>query len=445
MVVINPWGSSQYEDYRKLMEQFGIGDMSRFIDMLPNPPPIFRRSIVFGERGFSSILATIKRGDPFVILTGLSPSGKMHLGHKMVIDQIKYYQSFGASAYIAVADLEAYGARGVSLEKAREIAINEYVKNYLALGLDPKRTEVYFQSKRIQVLNVGYFFSRFVKWGEMEAIYGFNSSYNMAHIMAPIVQIGDIMHVQLDEFGGPRPTLVPVGVDQDPHLRLCRDVTERARILNFAEFEEGVMITASQEGKDLLPYVERELKSLGYSDLEMNVPYGVIKVFGAREEDWYLIEKVLINVQKSRCKMAMFKPSSTYHRMMTGLTGGKMSSSKPETAIFLTDSEEEIKRKVMNAITGGRVTAKEQREKGGIPEKCSIFEIYAYHIVEDDEELMKIREECKRGERLCGPCKKEAYQRLWELIREIQERREGISEEDLKEVVKYERPSLDRA
>ncbi len=438
MVVINPWGSSQYEDYRKLMEQFGIGDMSRYIDMLPNPPPIFRRSIVFGERGFNSILGAIRRKDPFVILTGLSPSGKMHLGHKMVIDQIKYYQKFGAFAYIAVADLEAYGARGVPLKVSERIAIEEYVKNYLALGLDPERFQVYFQSKRIKVLDTGYFFSRFVKWGEMEAIYGFNSSYNMAHIMAPIVQIGDIMHVQLEEFGGPRPTLVPVGVDQDPHLRLCRDVAERARALNFMPFDQGIMITASQEGRDLLREVERRLKEVGYSDLDVNVPYGVIKVFGAREEDEYLIERILIEVQRGKCEMAMFKPSSTYHRMMTGLTGGKMSSSKPETAIFLTDSEEEIWKKVMNAITGGRSTAKEQRELGGIPERCSVFEIYAYHLVEDDEELMKIREECSSGERLCGPCKKEAYQRLSELLREIQERRESISEKEVKEVVSYE-------
>ncbi len=42
------------------------------------------------------------------------------------------------------------------------------------------------------------------------------------HVQAPLVQVGDILHPQTDEYGGLRPIVVPVGVDQDPHLRLTR-------------------------------------------------------------------------------------------------------------------------------------------------------------------------------------------------------------------------------
>ena len=48
----------------------------------------------------------------------------------------------------------------------------------------------------------------------MQATYGFDGSCNMTHVFSPLIQTGDILHVQLEKYGGNRPTLVPVGVDQ---------------------------------------------------------------------------------------------------------------------------------------------------------------------------------------------------------------------------------------
>ena len=76
------------------------------------------------------------------------PSGKMHLGHSMVIEQVRWFQEHGADVTVAVADLEALATRGTSLSSGRETAIREYVHNYAALGLDPEKTNVYFQSSR---------------------------------------------------------------------------------------------------------------------------------------------------------------------------------------------------------------------------------------------------------------------------------------------------------
>ena len=44
----------------------------------------------------------------------------------------------------------------------------------------------------------------------MESIYGFDGSTNLAHVQAPLVQAGDILHPQLEEHGGLRPIVVPV-------------------------------------------------------------------------------------------------------------------------------------------------------------------------------------------------------------------------------------------
>ena len=75
------------------------------------------------------------------------PSGRMHLGHSMVIDQVNWFQQQGGDVTIAVADLESTATRGISLSEGKKIAAQEYVANYAALGLDPEKTTVYFQSE----------------------------------------------------------------------------------------------------------------------------------------------------------------------------------------------------------------------------------------------------------------------------------------------------------
>ena len=72
------------------------------------------------------------------------PSGQMHLGHSMVIEQVKWFQHQGGDVTIAVADLESQATRGVGLEQGRKIALEEYIANYAALGLDPEKTTCTF-------------------------------------------------------------------------------------------------------------------------------------------------------------------------------------------------------------------------------------------------------------------------------------------------------------
>jgi tryptophanyl-tRNA synthetase len=60
----------------------------------------------------------------------------------------------------------------------------------------------------------------------MKAIYG---EHHMGIYLSALIQAGDILLPQLEEFEGPIPTVVPVGVDQDPHLRLTRDLAFKLR------------------------------------------------------------------------------------------------------------------------------------------------------------------------------------------------------------------------
>ena len=67
---------------------------------------LIRRGVIFGHRDFGLIAGAVARKEPFCVLTGLVPSGGMHLGHKMVIDEAIYFQGVGAEIFITVADLE---------------------------------------------------------------------------------------------------------------------------------------------------------------------------------------------------------------------------------------------------------------------------------------------------------------------------------------------------
>ncbi len=428
---INPWSSTQFADYERLREEFGIGtfDLNRY--PIQDPSKLFRRGVIFGHRDFHLIYDAMISGRPFSILTGLMPSGKMHFGHKMVLDQVQYFQSQGARVHMSVADIEAWGARGYSFERSRDLAIEEYILSYIAMGLKPEKCEIYFQSKRKAVTDIAHTLSRKVNLSEMRSIYGFEDSTNMAHILSPLVQVGDILHVQLPEYDGPLPTLVPVGVDQDPHLRLTRGIAAAFRFYNVTRTEDGsigIFVKGEQfSDKDvqkLLDKAVHTVRELGYSEMKKVPRYRALYLPGGTESSIPEIQAALSPVEVKEGGYGFYPPSSTYNRFITSLTGNKMSSSDPNSAVFLSDTPEDGAKKIMRAKTGGRMSAEEQREKGGEAGKCSVYEMLHYHLVEDDDHLETVYDECVNGTRLCGQCKKETAGFMREFLEDFREKKE---------------------
>ena len=424
---IDPWGSTTYQDYSRLRDEFGIEEFSDDLwKNLPNPHKLLRRGVIFGHRGFQLIQDSVLKKKPWAILTGLMPSGKMHLGHKMVIDEVIYYQSIGADINIAVADIETFATRGKTIEEAKKLALNEYIPSYIALGLKQEKCRIYFQSKNEDVKDLAYLLGKKINWSQMQATYGFNGSSNMAHVFSPLIQTGDILHVQLEKYGGNRPTLVPVGVDQDPHIRLSRDIAQAHRFYNVIITKDkkiGVFVKIDENVSGLLDDAEKILKLLKFNKLKRITDYKAIYIEDAKEQDIQVIDEALAKKETNLGGYGFFQPSATFHRFITGLTGEKMSSSKPETAIFLTDSPDDATKKIMNAKTGGAVTLEEQKKHGGKPDECVVYELFLYHLIEDDKELQNIYSSCKNGEKMCGQCKKYAAQLMEKFLINIQEKR----------------------
>lgn len=356
--LIDPWASSTV-DYDKLVNQFGIKKFSEILPQIINPGRLMRRGVVFGHRDFEKINNLINTDKEFTVVTGMMPSGQMHIGHKMVVDQLKWYLDKGAILSLPIADMESYAARGINFETAKDIAINEYLSNYIALGLDlnHKNVNVYLQSQNELLKDLTFKLSKKTNFNELKSIYGFSPSTNFAHLYAPLIQVADILFPQIEEMGGPKRVVVPVGIDQDPHIRLTRDIAE-----------------------------------------------------------------------KMNDDLSFISPSSTYHRFLTGLTGDKMSSSKPKTAIYLNESPEIAEKKVKTAKTGGRESLEEQKKLGGNPDQCVVYEMLVYHLIDDDKELKKIYDSCKDGSLLCGECKGRTSELMKKLFEDLSKKQEDSRE-----------------
>lgn len=423
---IDPWGGSQVQDYARLRDEFGIAPFGPDdYGVFEHPHRLFTRGVVFGHRDFERVADAVKGHDPWSVMTGFMPSGDLHLGHKMLMDQLAAHQESGADLHLALADFEAMAARHFTLEKARRIALDQYVLNALALGIKPGTAHFYFQTQRHRVNTLAHRFAQKVNWSQLSALYGFGGETSIAHVLAPLVQASDILHVQTDE-AGPRPVLVPVGVDQDPHIRLTRDIASDWRLFSVQETKEGdvgVFVKVEDDVKGLLDLAEKTLRDAGYGELRRNDAYKALYVRRAGREDQRRIDLLLAKAEAPRTGTAFLRPSATFHRFMTGLQGGKMSSSKPETSVYLTEDPKSAEKKLRASVTGGRATAEEQRRLGADPSKCPIYEVYLYHVAKDDAHLQEVHDTCSSGARLCGGCKGEAIQLVTKFLAEHKEKR----------------------
>jgi len=222
---LDPWGTSSIKDYSRLQSEFGIAPVAPLVSRFRNPSPHIRRGIDFGQRDLGRVLDAVDNNKPYAIMSGIKPDGAFHLGNKMTADDMVYFQSLSkkATVFYAIADVEAYADNGLSFAETAKTAIRN-VADILALGLDPDHAVVYKQSEEMRVMRMSTIFSRGVTNNMLRAIYG---ERQIGLYLSALVQAGDILMPQLPDLGGPKPVLVPVGADQDPHIRLSRDLSDR--------------------------------------------------------------------------------------------------------------------------------------------------------------------------------------------------------------------------
>jgi len=213
-------------DYERLLEQFGAERLTdEHRERLPGPvDPLLARDVYYAHRDIDRVLAAIESGDRLSVVTGCGPSGAMHIGHLLPFQVARYLQEHaGAHVYVPFSDDEKYYTTDQSMEKVYAHA-RDNLRDVLAMGFDPELTTIVLDTADADVLYpLAAEIAGDLTTATVEATYG--KSPNPGQGFYPAMQATHLLLPQLLE--GRHPTVVPVAIDQDPHVRICRDVAAK--------------------------------------------------------------------------------------------------------------------------------------------------------------------------------------------------------------------------
>ncbi len=124
-------------------------------------------------------------------------------------------------------------------------------------------------------------------------------------------------------------------------------------------------------------------------------------------------------------KLGFYKPAQIHSKFLPSLSRGisKMSSSKPETAIFTTDEPEIVEKKVLSSFTGGQATVSLQKKLGANADICPVYG-YLKYFFDNEKESVERYIRCKSGNLLCGECKSDLANNTRTFIIEFKRKRE---------------------
>ena len=279
-------------DYDRLLDSFGADPLtSEQQARFPEPiHPLLRRNIFFAHRDLDPFLDAATRGEVHSIVTGRGPSGPMHIGHIVPFYFAKYLQeTLGTIVYIPISDDEKYVVKDETLT---EIATHtrDNLRDLLAVGFDPDLTRIIVDTADADVVYpIATALAKHVTQSTVNATYG--EPPNIGLSFYPAVQATHLLLPQLVE--GRHPTLVPIAIDQDPHVRVTRDIAGKRRfdvtkpgaLLSkflpsldgpgkMSSSDDTPSILLSDDRETVTTKIQRYAYSGGLNDIESHREYG---------------------------------------------------------------------------------------------------------------------------------------------------------------------------
>ncbi|MFZ0304024.1 MAG: tryptophan--tRNA ligase [Terracidiphilus sp.] len=349
------------------------------------------------------------------VLSGMRPTGKLHLGNYMgaLANWVKLQDQF--ECYFFIADVHAlttdYADTSQLAENVKEVAFD-----FLAAGLDPKRSVIFLQSDVKQHFELPMYLGMISPLGWLERVPSYKEMQeNLAHkdlttygfLGYPVLMASDILLYQAD--------FVPVGQDQQAHVELTREI---ARRFNFF-FPKRHM----SSGVETLPYKELVAEK-GEEIAGVMSPKGkdLLRRAVTAEDLAYQMDPELVLPEPK----VLLTPSPK----LPGTDGRKMSKSYGNT-IFLSDPEPEVRKKLKTMVTD---PARVRRSDPGDPDKCPVGDLHKVFSTPDT--LAKVYDGCRSAGIGCIECKGWAADALVQILNPIQERRARITEDEVRAILK---------
>ncbi|GJQ28823.1 MAG: tryptophan--tRNA ligase [Phycisphaerae bacterium] len=161
------------------------------------------------------------------ILTGDTPTGRLHLGHWVGSLERRVALQDQYDCYFLLANMHAFTTRFDKPADIRQDTL-EIVKDWLAAGIDPQRSTIVLQTEVPAIAELTWFFAMLLSFNDVMGnptlvheleTKGLKDSYSFGFPMYTVGQCADILAF--------RPTLVPVGEDQAPHIEMCRKAARK--------------------------------------------------------------------------------------------------------------------------------------------------------------------------------------------------------------------------
>ncbi|KAF2475237.1 Nucleotidylyl transferase [Lindgomyces ingoldianus] len=345
-----------------------------------------RRGLFFSHRDLDRILDIYERGETFLLYTGRGPSsGSMHIGHAIPFEFTKYMQDvFDVPLVIMLTDDEKF----LFKEKLTQPEVYQFArdnaKDIISIGFDVKKTFIYIDSEfftsgynRHFSLNATEF-EKLITNNQVRGAFGFDGSTNVGS----------------NAFAA----------------KQCV-----AAFASSYPFIFGEQCTSYHRSKKL-------------AAMACLIPCAI-------DQDPYFR---LVRENCSRMDQPSPKPALIHSKFLTSLqgAGGKMSASNPNSAIYLSDTEKQIKNKInKHAFSGGQETLELHRELGGNPDIDVAFQYLSY-FEDDDDKLATFAEQYRKGVMLTGDMKKECVGMMTAYVQGFQAARVKVTEEILEEFMR---------
>ncbi len=165
------------------------------------------------------------------ILTGDTPTGRLHLGHYVGSIENRLALQHSHDCFFIIANTHALTTRAEESKAVRQDTIQIAI-DYLAAGIDPNQSTIFIQSEIPAIAELTWYFAMLLGYGRLMrnptvkdeiTVKNLGDSYSFGFLMYPVGQAADILAF--------RPQAVPVGEDQVPHIEMTREIARRFNVV----------------------------------------------------------------------------------------------------------------------------------------------------------------------------------------------------------------------